>query len=221
MGGMGGVYFHHWSSIFEQEKGWCPLPTVRPELVGESHDCVTRAAASADVSTAKHGWSFISRVKKEHLSPTTLPKVCGGDELCAGLDTPTGRLHSHWTAMTFPSPIRQTPIQPLAPGARVLGSSGLMNMAHRTVIQVRENHKRKREPVTLRWKKALEETLSHSEHSADEKVWVAGQVWILSYLEWLYDFDPATQPLWLQTTLFQRRRIFLSQRFVVRKGKYI
>ena len=53
--GWGESLFSSPQLILEQEKWWCPLPTARPELAGGNHNCVTCAAALADVSTAKHG----------------------------------------------------------------------------------------------------------------------------------------------------------------------
>lgn len=59
--------------ILEQEKWWCPLPTVRPEPTGGNHNCVTCVAASADVSTAKHGKVSFPESRKNTYPKHPLP----------------------------------------------------------------------------------------------------------------------------------------------------
>lgn len=59
--------------ILEQEKWWCPLPTVRPEPVGGNHNCVTCVAALADVSAAKHGKVSFPESRKNTYPKHPLP----------------------------------------------------------------------------------------------------------------------------------------------------
>lgn len=67
--GCGGeVYFHHCSSSLSKKDNRVLCPWSDQSQLVRSRHCAMRAAASADVSTAKCDTSFISRVKKEYLS---------------------------------------------------------------------------------------------------------------------------------------------------------
>lgn len=124
-----------------------------------------RAAASADVSTAKCDTSFISRVKKEYLSQYIPHDLTRG-----GWDMSNGEGLFLQATLNF-SVLTIAEGTPLSSPHSAIGS-GLpvftehLNIAYRTVTDERENIKRKGEPVTLTWKIQKEFSSSQSREKA-------------------------------------------------------